>query len=311
MQSFAQAFYSISCLRDEAHEANLELRFVPVISRAFSPKLISSVERNEHSLIIYVCMTSLYGYNGILPDYFSDEILHEPNSGLKEFLDIFNHRQFELISDIWAKYQFFCENTLDAERKRNQEMDCVLLSLGGTGVNELPDSPLFVRGLKRYLVGLFQRREKTPRGLVFLIQSFFGSLDVEIDQHTISYRTIPVDQRTELGGGTSMLGAQGNFLCGVKMEDSDGGFSLNIKDLDLVTFNRFLPGEESWVELKELLKEYTSDQWDCSLSLELRADEVPKWELGRMRLGADSWALSDQAIENARVSTGKIGGDWK
>ncbi|PID46601.1 MAG: type VI secretion system baseplate subunit TssG [Proteobacteria bacterium] len=309
MQSISQAFTAINTLKDEAQDKGLSIRYVPVTSRAFSPTIIERVEKTDQYLIVYLSLTALYGYNGILPDYFSDEIIREPANGLKAFLDIFNHRQFELMVDIWSKYQFFNANTLDAERKTNQNMDLILLSLGGSVCNGEEGTPLFLRGLRRYLLALFQRKEKTPKGLIFLLRSFFGPLQFEIVQHTVSHRNIPQDQRTKLGSSTSVLGSMGNFLCGVKMEDTDGSFSLNIKDLDLKTFNRFLPGGASWEELKHLLKVYTSNQWDCFLSLELRAEEIPPWQIGSMRLGADSWALSEEAYENAWVSPGKIGGD--
>ena len=308
MESLSQAFHRIRCLKEEALESGLELRFAPVISRAFTPLLVVDTEKTDRELIVTLSLTSLYGLSGVLPDYFTDEILHEPSNGLKAFLDIFNHRQFELIFDIWAKHQFFAENTLDAQRAVNQQIDDVLLALGGTGMVEPADSPLFVRGLKRCLVGLFQQREKTPLGLKFLLNSFFGNLSMAIDQHIPTFRNIPSNQRTQLGTHTAQLGFWGNFLSGTRIQDTDGSFSLTIKDLDLETFYSFLPGGDSIKELTELIKTYTGNRWDCFMNLELKAEEIPTWKLGSMRLGSDTWALSQQAYEKACVSIGKIGG---
>jgi len=307
MQTLTHAFHQIRRIKEDAHDKGLDVRFYPVRSRAFTPDIVVQTEETDTELQVWLSLTSIYGFNGILPDYFSDEIIQDPKSGLKEFLDIFSHRQLDLLFDVWSKYQCFAETTMDATRKVNRQMDQVLLALGGTGMTEPEDDPLFIRGLKRCLVGLFQRRQKTPMGLKFLMTSYFGSLETHIEQHTVSYRPIPQAQRTRLGTSTSQLGFHGNFLAGARMEDTDGSFSITLKSLDLETFYRFLPGGESWLELSELLRVYTGNQWDCSGVLELRADEIPQWTLGSMRLGADTWTLSEEACESATVPIGAIG----
>lgn len=309
MEQLRDAFFRLKCLKQEAQSRGLSWRLVPSLSRTFAPSVISDVECSEDTMTVTVSMMSLYGNNAVLPDYFTDEILRDQQSGLRMFLDMFVHRQLETQFEIWSKHQFFAENTLDAEKDVNRQMDQVVLALGGSGRLDSDAEELFTRGLKRCLVGLFQRRIKTPMGLRFLLKSFFGPIQIQIDQHTVTYRPVPETQRSALGRSTAQLGVKGNFIAGSRMVDTDGGFSLTMDQLDLETFYHFLPGGEGHADLIELLQAYTGGMWDCDLNLVLKSEEIPEWELGSMRLGSDTWALGEPAFEDAFVPIGRIGGN--
>ena len=67
-------------------------------------------------------------------------------------------------------------------------------------------------------------------------------------------------------------------------------FKLHIGPVDHGDFLRFLPNHASFYKLKDALRKYVGDHFDCVLSMTLRADSVPAIALGKESfLGWNTW----------------------
>ncbi|MCB1042671.1 MAG: type VI secretion system baseplate subunit TssG [Acidobacteria bacterium] len=303
MYKASHLFQEIRRLKRKAADDGKHLRIEQRASRVFEPAVVACEHVTEKTMTATINFEGLYGGLGVLPGYFSDEILHHRDglNALQDFLDLFNHRMFDSLYTIWRRSQIFLENGVDAKHPENEEMDQFLCALAGIPGDD--HAPLYIKCLRRHHFTLFQRKEKTVLGLANVLRSFFGDLSFEFEQHQERYIPIPVFQRSKLGEQLT-LGASGTFLIGSRIRDINGRFNIKVAQLDYAGYMRFLPGGD-WHELMGgIVRAYTQDQWACGLSLELRAAEVPSLKLGAHRLSADCWALSQPSTEPALVRLG-------
>ena len=93
---------------------NKTARLVPFASRArrSTPVKAATEANSRDQWLIEVALPGLYGSLGALPDYFTDHIhlAGDDEQGLREFLDIFNHRLITTTLEIWQRYHFFVED---------------------------------------------------------------------------------------------------------------------------------------------------------------------------------------------------------
>lgn len=90
-------------------------------SRAWPQERVKSIH-DEKGARLEVSFPGLYGAFGVLPDYFTDELLLEgpDREGMRAFLDIFNQRLIQLMYQSWSRYRFFTDPALKPGNKRNQ-----------------------------------------------------------------------------------------------------------------------------------------------------------------------------------------------
>lgn len=303
----SQLFQSIRLLKDQAEKQDLPLLLTNQATRAFSANLIGSVREfpEDHPMVLLAELhfPGLYGGMGALPDYFTDAIISHrtQENGLRDFLDLFNHRFLETLYDIWRRQQVFLDNLLRVDDPDSLKYDRFVRALGGLPDDR--DKADDVRCLSRYHMALLQCKPKTKLGLLHLLSTFFPTQDFDLDEHIMQILDIPEHQRARLDPQQPpVLGSLGSFLIGSRIQDINGKVRLNISQLDFATYMAFLPGGKHHNQLKTLVETYTEDQWQVALRLELRADEVPKMQLnGQCRLGANSWLLSQPAEENAQI----------
>jgi len=307
-----QLLQAIRILGEQAREEDLGMMLVNCASRAFHANLITRVRRlppdRPRFLVVEIHFAGLYGGLGALPSYFTDAIIENRSSsnGLRDFLDMFNHRFLETLYDIWRRQQIFLENLLRTDQKTSVRYDRFLRSLGG--IPDDRDQHLGLRCLYRHHLALMQRKPKTTKGLLHLLQAFFPRREFAIDEHVEQILDIPEHQRARLDshGGLS-LGSKGSFLIGSRIRDINGKFRIRIAQLDYATYMDFLPGGEAFEQLNTLVNTYTESQWAIGLQLELRADEIPQTKLdGSCRLGANGWLLSGKATADAATEFGQL-----
>lgn len=308
MSQITDFFQQLRRLHREAQDEGLELILCQTPTRAFKARAIQDVVREGNRLKVLVSFMGLFGGMGALPDYFTDEILTDPeeHSALRDFLDIFNHRVLEGLFLIWRKYQIFLEKGVDAQNSINQDFDRFLCSLAGISGEE-KDRSLHMRCLMRHHFALFHRRERTLLGLSQLLKNFFSAYTFHFQEHKPRYIRIPSEQRAKMPpAGRVVLGAQGNFLVGSRMEDINGKFDLTVADLDYESYMRFLPGGDLATVLHEIVHAFTEDRWECGLVLELKASEVPRLQLGDRILSANCWLLSRPSDTPVQVDLGRL-----
>ncbi len=280
------------------------------VSLAVTRAYPSTFVRPDGAGDLVLAIPGLYGGFGVLPDYFTDELLleGEDREAMRAFLDLFNSRLVELLSGVWARYRLFIEDPLEggtAQGKREMRM---LSRLSGKLVER--EEPLYLKGLRQHKLGLFRRAARTSDGLLELLGTFFPDLTIELEQFVVQYRSIPQKQLARLGTNT-LIGAEGSFLAGRRIKDIGGGFRLFFRALDYESFMRLSPGGDWRKLLETLTNDYTKGRLDCLIRLELKASDVPSWKLespgkpGRL-LGRNMWLKSLPSRTAEVVDAGRL-----
>ena len=280
------------------------------VTRAHSPSLVRRIPE-ENGYRLELAFPGLYGGFGVLPDYFTDELLleGEDREAMRAFLDMFNLRLVELLSQVWSRYRLFIEDPLKGDTDQGKREARMLGRLMGK-LSER-EEPLYLRGLRQHKLGLFRKSARTASGLLELSRAFFPSLEIELEQFVVQYRDIPQDQLAKLGVNTQ-IGASGSFLAGRQIKDIAGGFRLCFRDLDYETFLKLSPHGEWRGLLAVLIGDYTRDRLDCLVRLELKAEEVPSWQLAppektsKRLLGRSMWLKSLPIREAQLVDAGRL-----
>lgn len=264
------------------------------VSRALAPgQILPAPESDGENLRLP--LPGLYGRHGVLPDYFTDQLLteHPEQATLREFLDIFNHRFYGLMLDVWQRYHFFAEDVLrpktEVARREAFYLNCLAGTLKPTASHGEDDErereALAFQALRWHKISLYRRRARTVEGLDELLRVFLPDLRIHLRCMVPVSRALPSEHRFALDGQIC-LGRDG--LLGETLVDLAGGIRLEVQDLTYAQYlglqGRRLPsvvGSPLRTQIRELIAHYTRGRIRCFMTLNLRASEVPDWSLGR------------------------------
>jgi type VI secretion system protein ImpH len=281
---------------------------------------ISPPNEKEPLPQVLVNFIGLAGAHGPLPAAYTEQLLRDKKSALRDFLDIFNHRLILLIYRIHEMHHpELTPGSPDQGLAANHLYACF-------GLGRDPDSAarnrLAVpdRALLDYS-GLLAHRPHTASGLRVLLSHYF-QVDVAIEQFTGAWLNLSEEQWTLLGtsqGRNQRLGD--GAILGKRVWDQHAGVTIRLRSLDLKTFESFLPGGKAYDSLQSLTGFYLGEEVDFSFKLELRAEEIPWAGLAsigptpsssrRPDLGRLAWLKSPNAAGQyeAAPDAVAIGGD--
>jgi type VI secretion system protein ImpH len=269
---------------------------------------------------VLVNFIGLAGAHGPLPAAYTQQLLRDKKSALRDFLDIFNHRLILLIYRIHEMHH--PELTPDSPDKglaANHLYACF-------GLGRDPDSAarnrlaLPDRALLDYS-GLLAHRPHTASGLRVLLSDYF-QVDVAVEQFTGAWLSLTEEQWTLLGtsqGRNQRLGD--GAILGKRVWDQHAGVTIRLRSLDLKTFESFLPGGMAYASLQSLTGFYLGEEVDFSFTLELRTEEIP-WaglvgigptlaDSRRPELGRLAWLKSPNDADQRKAAPDAVavGGD--
>lgn len=293
----ARHFTSVGEGSEPSKEA---VRFSSLIHLAFPGTDIASVKDRvgEHDPYeVKVNFMGLSGALGPLPLPFADLVFQrsvQKDFGLRDFLDIFNHRLVSIFYRIRKRHRFGL-GVRSPEQDNAARYLFSLIGIGNPGLRgrlALPDRSLLSHA------GLFAKEHRTMAGLEAILRHHFG---VPIKGIALVGRFYPIDaaNQTAIGpkGKNRKLGDTA-FLGG-RVWDQESGFDIRIGPLPLEAFLRFLPGGDALPRLCELTRFYVGETFSFGIQLVLEATQVPqaqlvvgKAKLGRAdgaRLGYTSW----------------------
>lgn len=191
-----------------------------------------------------VTFMGLTGTQGVMPFYLSEAMISQlklKNTGLRDFLEIFNHRAVTLYYKAWSKYQF--GPSYEAHKIRHHtEKDAItdsLLSLIGHGLPSLQYRQPFDDESLIPLSGILSRDTCSATGLASMIRELFD-LDVEIKQFTGAYSELTDDIVSKLGMQNNRLGE--NTFLGSKCHHCAGKFTVAITPRNNDEHDALAPG---------------------------------------------------------------------
>lgn len=271
-------------------------------SMAFAPASIASFGQSGEARKkrMEVLFFGLFGPHGPMPlhltEYAHDRLQNAEDPTFSRFADIFHHRMLSLFYRAWAAPQ----PTINFDRPGQDSFSNQVGACFGLGMPSLQDRDAMPDLAKQHYAGWLSSQTRCADGLESMVAGFF-KLPVKIEQFVGHWMTIPVEDRCYLGKSaeTGSLGI--NSIIGAQVWDRQSKFRFTMGPLDLINYNRLLPGGNSLKRLISITRNYINDELTWDLKLILKKDEVPPLQLGgKTQLGWTTW-LSNQPSEKDRA----------
>lgn len=245
----------------------------------------------------------LFGPNGALPqhltEYVQERILHYKDETFARFADIFQHRMILLFYRAWADAQ--AVTSLDNPGR--DHFGRYVGSLIGLGQPSLRHRDSVPDHLKLHHAGHLARQTRNPEGLVRALSALLR-VPVTLGEFCMQWLRLAPSERTclvsvasagdggqhriELGSASSRLGM--GAVAGNRVPDVQNKFRLRIGPMPLAEFERYLPGGERFLQVRDWIRNYIGVETAWDMQLVLQRSEVPPAQLGVTgRLGWTSW----------------------
>ncbi len=243
----------------------------------------------------------LTGAGGAMPHAFSEMVqtsLRERNTGLRDFLDLFNDRLAAFLFEAFAKYR----PVIEAERRAltgkatSDEAMRAVIGLAQRSVTErldLPDSVMI------HHAGLLGPRTRSAHAVEKVLSNAFAQ-PIRVEQFVGEWLPIVSAERTRLGrpglGGGAFSSLGRDAVVGRKSWSVQGRVRLLIGPLDADVFDSFLPGGWRQKRLADLAAFSLGPDLSFVQRLTVKAPAVPPLRLGgarnalgASRLGWNTW----------------------
>ena len=270
---------------------------------------MDSIEFGEHGHVLSTHVIGLFGSSGLLPHVDKDLVDgRESNETLRDFLDVFNGRIIELLSEAWKKNRPSYRYEL-AKIKAGEVDECLMMSLAISGIEAASQSSTVTTDAYVPSTGLLCRRVITASGIErFLASQFtfhvsvkeFCKSKLHLRRNSLSRLSQTSDLNNRLGS-TAMLGSSNDSY--------SQRFEIKIGPLNKNEFQSMCPyGEHrAFSRFVELVKTVMSRPLDFDVRLVVQPDAMSQARLQSnsheaTRLGFDSWLCSHPSSETNQDS---------
>jgi type VI secretion system protein ImpH len=294
----------------DAPPSSEAVRFRSHLSLSFPPSAIYEIARAEEGdgpAQMTVAFMGLTGLLGVLPRHYTElllERMRRKDEGLRDFLDLFNHRLISFFYRAWEKYRFpiAYERAVskgDGEDRFTRHL-FDLIGLGTKGLRgrlEVEDEPLI------FYAGLLAQHPRSASALEGLLTDYF-EVPVTVTQFIGQWLPLSEANRSRLGWGEVNNALGVNAVAGSRVWDQQANFRLRLGPLTFAQFCQFLPSGDGFRTLGAITRFSAGEECDFDVQLNLRAAEVPRCRLGgngehAVRLGWSAWLKSQEFTSDA------------
>jgi type VI secretion system protein ImpH len=276
-------------------------RLAQEISLNFPSSSIASADYDEETdrINIIIRCLGMLGANGALPTVLTEHIERRVRSKrdktLYAFINTFQHRLFTLFYRSWALNQPCVDYAWgDDSRHRNR-----IAALAGVHDLYKEHACRIEPRAFMYYCGIFGGYTANRDDLIAFLEDYF-KVSFKLIEFVGNWLVISKEDRAQLGRSpnTTTLGV--NLVLGERIWNAHLRYRLHIEAVDHEDFLRFLPNHPSFHKLKDSLLKYVGSQYDCILSMTLRAKSVPAVSLGKKSfLGWNTWMGKRQKSTDA------------
>lgn len=268
-------------------------------SLAFAPSTLATFRPGggnaPHRLSAF--FFGLFGPNGPLPlhltEYVREREQHGDDPTFRDFTDIFHHRLMLLFYRAWAN----ANPAVSLDRPAPRRFDTYVGSTFGLGSPALRGRDDVPDDAKLYMSGLLGTKSRPALGLLALLREF-TELPFRLREFVGAWMRLQSNDCALLGSQGSTLGI--DAVLGHSIWNCQHRFRLICGPIRFADFKRLLPGHESLVKLRDLVRNYLGDEFEWDVNLILFADDVPRLELGVSgELGWTSWLGARQSESDA------------
>jgi len=270
------------------------VRLRPALSFGFPGSDVAAVDRMDRAegdgppYRVTVNFMGLYGVSSPLPAFITEDILAEDpdDAPQREFLDLFHHRLISLFYRCWRKYR----HQVGYQAGGRDETTGRLYALAGLGMPELREDLGLDRERVLAYLGLLALRGRSPAKIAGVLSDYLGGVPVAVEPFVPRTVRLGPKARNHIGVRHCRLGR--DFVLGAKVRDIAGKFRVVLGPMSLARLRRHLPGAPDHAPVRGLVRLMLREPLAFDVTLRLKADEVPRWDLnpeGPCRLGWTTW----------------------
>ena len=247
---------------------------------AFPPAEIHAIDLpGDRPARMVVAFMGLVGPLGVLPHQYTmlvGERARAHDRGLRDFLDIFQHRFLSLFYRAWEKYHFTTTYERDGRDGVTEHLRD-LIGLGITGFRDrfaIPDEALLS------YAGDLAPQSRPAAALQQMLEDVLD-VPVELEQFVGGWYSLAASTQCSLGaeaGPADQIGL--GAVVGDEIWDQQARVRVRLGPLTRKQYDRFLPGGAAYETVRTLTRFFTHDQFDFEIQLVLARDEVPGCALG-------------------------------
>ncbi len=258
-------------------------------------------------ITLQVSFLGLFGPSGALPQHYTQAIIdrsRHKDHGLRDFLDLFNHRWLSHFYRAWEKHDFPSAYQTSHSLQQEDTVTQILWSLIGMGTGgQRGRLRLEEKSLLHYS-GLLADARVRPSTLANILSDWF-EIYVEVEQFYGQWIGIPPADQTRMEFvrlGDSCNNRLGiDAVAGERVWNVENRFRLRIGPLSAAEFLQFSPLGEQLASLVALARTYVGPQFEFDIQAVLLRSEVPRMQLGNTEapscLGWNTW-LGDWPFEH-------------
>ena len=263
---------------------------------------ISEVSYNNQKANVNVATFGLSGPLGPLPQQHSEWIYAEARAGaseLKDFLNLFEHRFISLLYLIKQRSQMGLhqgDRSLSPVYRYLSELSGLPLK------SDFKNSPSEQYKLLLPFAGLLIGG-KTSAASVSNILSTLLNTSVKINSMQGAFITVDKAHQARLSSGLSSSSLPqrlgDSVALGSRVWDQQNAIEIEIGPVDYQIANGWIPGEEEYDQLVDLLRYTTNAQWVLHTVIDVQESSIPKsFFSNEMRLGFNSWIKTNHSNEH-------------
>lgn len=256
---------AVRLLRSMAPDAGLQLRVEPM-PEGYAHE-VQSIKQQGRDFQIRLGMEALSGVKGVLPDYLYEALLdslHDDDAALSEFLDIFNHRYFQLNQRAMEQRNLLLQDELEQQQEGLPNQVSQRQAL--TQLAALPGDSSGASQLLGYSV-LLGLKARSISGLQQLLADYF-ELQVKVQAGGSTRHRLPAGSLSRLGTASAQLG-QG-MLLGKVATLYQQRLEVLIEPRSHEEFTRLKDDDQLAGRLREVCHAYLRDSTDLKLYLHVK-----------------------------------------
>lgn len=246
-----------------------------------------------------VAFWGMFGPAGALPTHYTQFVIdraRQRDFSLRDFLDLFGHRQLSFFYRAWEKHHVAAgfERAARTGHRTDDALREMLLAIVGRGTGGLRDRLRVTDDACLYYGGPFVNRPSAESLRQILVD--YLSLPVEILSLSGQWLRLPQSEQTRLGAvdGHARLGT--DTVLGERTWDAISKFRIRVGPVGWEDFCRLMPTGADLVPVCQLVRSYVGCELTFDLQLILKADAVPACRFapaeGAPHLGWNTWLCS-------------------
>ncbi len=173
---------------------------------------VQSINQSSQGVKVTLALEALAGAKSVLPDYFHEHLLaclHTENNALLDFLNIFNHRYYQLYSAGIERNNLLLREEQESSEGRELTRYSQRKALSAFGA--LNDTDQYLSGLLPYSI-LIGQKSKNLTGLKQILCSYFA-LQIEVKVVLKTHHLLPKSSLSQLSAKHTANNGIGKGMC--------------------------------------------------------------------------------------------------